>query len=181
MHEVCFAKFPQNAKKEDILKYVLRQVATHGDQYGTEHVEYPTSEIFADIESAEKYILQLSGFYGGYAVQFYEQSTVTAEMKKIADRIKQNQERKNKYEAEHSVKKFKADFVGCKACGSKLNKQKLRGETCPLCYTDLRSPTTLKQLEQFNHKEKMYKEQYRQAKPKDKKKTCWLVKYEYHV
>ena len=46
------------------------------------------------------------------------------------------------YEREHSVLAFKAAYVSCTKCGSKLNREYLKSDTCPICRTDMRSDTT---------------------------------------
>lgn len=49
------------------------------------------------------------------------------------------------HEAENVVvaKSFKAQLVGCKKCGSRLNREYLKSNFCPLCRADMRSETEL--------------------------------------
>lgn len=79
-------------------------------------------------------------------------------------------------------KNQKAAYIGCRSCGSKLNKDKLRGESCPLCYSDLRSATVLNRIDGFDKKkdELLSKIEIEQVKQKKKAEVKWLVGYEYH-
>ena len=77
---------------------------------------------------------------------------------------------------------LKAAYVGCSSCGSRLNKEKLRGEKCPLCGTDLRSQSTLDRLKALRSKHLEIMSQLEDERCKDKNKATikWLVKFEYH-
>lgn len=57
-----------------------------------------------------------------------------------------------KYTAEHSVKTFKSEYIGCKNCESKLKRVLLPSEKCPVCGTDLRGQTTLDTLQKYQDK-----------------------------
>ena len=89
---------------------------------------------------------------------------------------------RTEYISAHSVRKFQAKYIGCQKCGSKINKEYLRGERCPMCNTDLRSETTLKKIEWYGEKIDEYHSRIEAEKRKqqNKAKIKWLVKYEYH-
>ena len=89
---------------------------------------------------------------------------------------------KSEYIKEHSVKNFQAKHIGCLKCGSKLNKDFLNYDKCPLCGTDLRSKTTLEKIKWFDEKIKDYQNRIEteKRKQKSKAKIKWLIKYEYH-
>lgn len=76
----------------------------------------------------------------------------------------------------------KAEFVGCKGCGSKISRVHIRGNRCPVCHADLRPKTTLKAVAAAEARwrkavdaEKTYEKQH------GKKAVMWLVKIEYHT
>ena len=57
------------------------------------------------------------------------------------------------YKKAHSVITFKAEFVGCPGCKSKLAKKQLmkikEPNRCPLCESDLRGKTTLETINRY--------------------------------
>lgn len=57
-----------------------------------------------------------------------------------------------KFNNEHSIHTFKSVYIGCRCCGSKLKIDLVPGETCPLCSTDLRSPSILEDLKALEDK-----------------------------
>lgn len=73
-------------------------------------------------------------------------------MESILERIKKEEEKKEEYEKKHSVRTFKANLVSCQKCGSKLNKDYLKNDMCPVCRADLRSETTKDTIKRYDKK-----------------------------
>ena len=76
--------------------------------------------------------------------------------------------------------------ITCPKCGSRLSWDYLKGNTCPLCETDLRSDTVLSRLKSFDERIVQAKKQYRQAL-EEARKNCrnknailWRFKVEVH-
>lgn len=86
------------------------------------------------------------------------------------------------YMHQHSVSALKASYIGCPKCGSKLAKEYLSGEYCPLCRTDLRSKTKQETLAKYQEKSKAIIKaiQAEEEKQRRNRKVRWLIKYEYH-
>lgn len=87
------------------------------------------------------------------------------------------------HEAENVVvaKSFKAQLVGCKKCGSRLNREYLKSNFCPLCGADMRSETELHRIQRLREKAEDAEKKIIEAKRKSKKgKVYWLVKIEWH-
>lgn len=171
--------------KQEISDKVLTKVRNSGDGYGTNKIQFPTEKIFDTEQMALDYIDEIdTDFYGGYAVRFYDYTNVkpSAKIEELRKKIVENHVKKNEYIAEHSVRKQKAAYIGCQECGSKLNKLKLKGEHCPLCFADLRSATVLNRIAGFDKKKEdlCNKIEVEQVKYKNKADVNWLVKYEYH-
>lgn len=78
---------------------------------------------------------------------------MTKKAKDLQRRIKETQDKAEKYAAENSIHTHTSEFRGCKKCGSKLATKYIKGENCPLCGNDLRSETVTKTLR--NYKEKI--------------------------
>lgn len=184
-HVVIHREFPAATTAAEIRKFVDEYVASHGDRYGTQDISFkPGLEPFKNRDTAEEWCDRQSGFYAGVAVRFYDFSDCkpSRRMTQLQERLEDNHKRYAEYEAQHSVKMLKAAYVGCSSCGSRLNKEKLRGEKCPLCGTDLRSQSTLDRLKALRSKHLEIMSQLEDERCKDKNKATikWLVKFEYH-
>ena len=103
-------------------------------------------KIFPDRESAKAYIERADrGFYDSLAVMYGTKKT-NKKVETIEERIKSIKASINKCATEGSIHSFKAKLVGCPKCESRLNKKYFKGESCPLCGTELRSETTVNRL-----------------------------------
>jgi hypothetical protein len=163
---------------------VQKIVRSNGDGYGSTFTVF-VNTIFKSREDAEDYISEhCTDFYGSMAVRFYDFSKVA-----VTERIKQQEAKKadlenarHEYIAEHVPQAFKAEFVGCKHCGSKLSRKHLKGCLCPVCHADLRSPSTIERIRKYDESIKAVCEKIKteQMKAKDKANVFWLVKFEYH-
>lgn len=185
MHNICYREFPEGTPKQKIVDTVLNIVARSGDGYGTDRIQFFDDPICDNESAAHEYINGFDrAFYGGYAVRYYDFSKVK-DPKKVAeleDKILKTMANKRVFAEAHSVKNQKAAFIGCPKCGSKLSRERLRGNDCPLCCTDLRSESTLNRLASYDKRIDEYNRQIAQERLKEKKKAkvMWLVKFEYH-
>lgn len=185
MHNIHYCSDPENVDRGKVMAYITDYAERDGDGYVGPmhwHDEIPPLE---DRAAAEAKIKELDkGWYDDHAVRYYDHSDAkpTKKMGEIAQRRAETKEKMKQYAAAHSVRSFKADFVGCPNCGSKLARKRLTSERCPVCYTDLRSETTLKKLEEYGQKIERLDDQIEQEKKKQKaaRKIMWLVKFEYH-
>ena len=79
---------------------------------------------------------------------------------------------------------IKADFIGCRNCGSKISRKHLEDNRCPVCDSDMRPPSTLDTIERYQanlHKANaLLLEEQKKNLAKNGKKM-WLVKIEYHT
>jgi hypothetical protein len=185
MHNGCYREFPENTPKQKMVDYVLEIVARSGDGYGTDRIKFFDDPICDNSEAAQKFIEERDrDFYGGYAVRYYDFSKVkdNKKVEELRKKINETIAKENEFVAAHSVKNQKAVLIGCAGCGSKLSREHLRGNRCPLCHSDLRSASTLERIESYEKRIAGYQSQIDQEKLKDKKKAniMWLVKFEYH-
>lgn len=185
MHNVNYLDRPENVDRSEVLEYIETVAEEDGDGYSGPikwHTEIPPLESW---EAAQKKIEKLDrGWYDDHAVRYYSYSNAeeTKKIKDIKRRIKETQVKIENYTKEHSVLTFKSEFVGCKKCGSKIAKRYLRSERCPVCYTDLRSETTIKTLDGYKKKIETLLKSIEDEKKKQagKREVRWLIKYEYH-
>ena len=184
-HMILHHTYPATRTLRSIADEVVDYVHHHGDGYGTDAIRMPTEKVFDSYDAAEEYIRSVDkGWYDGIAVKFLDFSDVkaTSKVSELQEKIRETEQKKKEYIAAHSVKTQKAAYIGCPKCGSKLNREMLRGESCPLCRTDLRSATTLERIASFDNRIKEYSKKIGEERLKDKKKAkvTWLVKFEYH-
>ena len=156
-----------------------------GEGYHSTLTWHDEIEPFKNYEEAKDFIQRKdNGWYDDHAVRYYDYSedTNTKKMVELKNKYKELIEGHQKYSLEHSVHNFKAKYIGCEKCGSKLSREHLAGERCPLCRTDLRSKSTLEKLQRYKDKiiYCMNKIQAEKEKQKKKAKIKWLVKIEYH-
>lgn len=181
MHKTYSATWTLNQVAANVIDCVRHS----GDRYGTDIVRMPTDKVFDTYDDAIAYIEEVDKhFYDGIAVKYYDYFYVddNAKIKELRAKIADTVQREKDYIAKHSVKNKKAESIGCRKCGSRLNKELLRSERCPLCNADLRSDTTLERIASFHTKVEEYDKKIKleQVKRKNKARILWLVKYEYH-
>ena len=62
---------------------------------------------------------------------------MTKKAEDLQRRIRETQEKAEKYARENSIHTHTSEFRGCKKCGSKLATKYIKGENCPLCGNDV--------------------------------------------
>ena len=144
----------------------------------------------ANREEAREYIdSRDTGRYDQLAVKFrrYEKLAPSKTLLSLRERMQKELDKKAEYAKNHSVSTFKAEYVGCPECGSKLKRTLLKGESCPLCRAELRGKTTVDTLARYEANihdlQKQIKDEERKLEEKNLKnsKIMWLVKIEYHT
>lgn len=185
MHNIYYITCGENENKRNIMADIQEHAEQEGDGYSsrfTWHDEIPPYENYDKAKEAIKMLDR--GFYDDHAVKFYDYSNAnkTAKIKEYETKIQELARNERKYKEEHSIHLLKAKHIGCERCGSKLNKDYIVGERCPLCSKDLRSKTTIEKMEWFNKKRKEYNARIEDEKMKQKSKAKikWLIKYEFH-
>lgn len=184
MHNIGYLVEKENCNKSKVMTHIMEIAERDGDGYDTGQMHWHDRQApLKNRDEAEKFIKDHDrGWYDDHAVKFYCHDNVktTKKMTEIRERIKSINLKRDEYTRDHSVKKLKAAFVSCPKCGSKLAREKLWGEQCPLCRTDLRSKTTLDTLKRYQER---IDEEYAKLKAEQEKQQgeiCWLIKYEYH-
>lgn len=184
-HSIQFVTLPNTITPNEILQRVQYEVAHSGDRYGTERITFPTDKVFEDSEAAREYIRSLdNSWYQGYAVRFqaYKPKEPSSKMQELRKKRDEEVAKRRAYLDAHSIRNQKAALIGCPKCGSKLSREYLLTNNCPLCRTSLLSATVQKRLEAFDTKiEKLHQQMAAAGKAnREKASIMWLVKYEYH-
>ena len=140
--------------------------------------------IFKDYDEALKAIQRNDRHgYDQLAVRFYTyQKIQNRKIDELEEKVKAAQIAYTDKARHLWAKDGKSEFVGCKGCGSKLKRELISSNQCPLCFKDLRPETTLKAIraakERFDKAEKEMKD-FKYAK--SPRRVNWLVKIEYHT
>ena len=158
----------------------IRQLRTTSDVNG--------KKIYGCLEEAEDFIDKYSAVWSrrfNVYVPFYDVSKVktTAAEKKLRERIDELTESLREYVKVHSVKNLKAELITCRGCKSKIRKDYLDREICPVCKEDLRAEYIIETIDKMKQRIKDKKKELLELekKKKDKAPVRYLVAYEEYV
>lgn len=192
-HNIDHWQKPENVNKKafeaDINDYVRQHTLGEGG-HGLDSPIRWIDHICDNYEDALEYIRSHDrGWYDQLAVKYYDYPKLepTKTMITLQERLKAEREKRVAYAAAHAVSTFKAEYIGCPECGSKLKRTLLRGNSCPLCHAEMRSKTTMETLQRYDANceelSKKIKEEERKMQEKMRKqaKVVWLIKTEYHT
>lgn len=122
--------------------------------------------------------------YTGY-VAFRDIDSVkeSKQLMELKKKIDTEREKEIRYGLDNNVKDQKADYIGCRKCGSKINKSYIQANRCPVCDFDLRSDTFKKRMAGYQEKiDKLMKELNEEKKKNAAKAPVkYLVMYEEYV
>lgn len=185
MHNIIYRSYPEKSTHESIIRECLKIVRSNGDRYGTTGIRFLEGSICDNRESAIDYIAARDrGDYDGLAVRYYEFGKVP-ETKRVTDlraKFAEVEKARREFQAAHLPAVAKAEYVGCRNCGSKVNREYLRHCLCPVCHTDLRSSSVLERLRKYENQLNDLQEKINAEllKSREKASVLWLVKFEYH-
>lgn len=180
-------------KKKDILpaaeEFAFFNVDRYENPSGRYHNVLDVLEliVYPDYDTAYKKAEELErerGSYNDFAIPFYSEikQEPTKQMLNIEKRLEKIQADKGEYEEKHSVKTLSSKLITCKHCESKVAKDFLRRESCPVCGEDLRSQYILDRIKKYNEDYRRLSRELRDITKKRSKKgpVKWLVKVEVH-
>lgn len=186
-HAIQFEDYPASMTVEEIYteasygKYDPHEASGyHGN------LKFHKNIICESRDEAEEKIRSLdNGWYDDHAVMYknYEPKPETKAMKDLQKRIHDTKIAKIEYIASKSVKNYKAEYIGCSCCGSRLNKKLLSIEWCPVCGELFYSEKTKEKIRWYKNKIEELEAKYKDMQAKNvstKYELWWLVKTEYH-
>lgn len=144
-------------------------------------------KVMPDYNSAEEFIkANDKGWYDCLAVKYKEvpRGKTTKKLEELQERLKIAHNEYTQLNNYVAAKDFKSEFIGCKNCGSKINREYIKSNACPVCRADMRSETTQKRLEAMRAKVNKLRNDIKDEERKLAEKhgqICWLVKIEYHT
>lgn len=110
----------------------------------------------------------------------FKDTSEAKDTKKILDikkRIEETYDKRDAYINSHHVRDFKAVYIGCRCCGSKINKEYLWDNHCPVCKSELRSKTVIETIHAYDKRIAELKKQLREEKSKQKVPIRYAVFY----
>lgn len=191
-HAINYIIVDRNADRATVIADICEEVEHSAWQEGGSYngtlkkgSHWHEGTVYDSEEDAREAISRFdNGWYDDYAVLFRDTSALeSAATKRIAGQIAKTKEKKRDYIEANHVTGRKSAFIGCSCCGSKLSREHLKRDACPLCGADLRSETVCSRIEGFNEKLQELESRLTDEKKKLAKKAPikWLVKYEYHI
>ncbi len=154
--------------------------------YNTDRYENPSgryhrkidvleSTVYEDYDSACTKADELSvtrGSYNDFAIPFYEsiKQEPTKQMQNLSKRLEKIIKDKCEYDEKHSIKNLSSKLISCKNCESKLAKDFLKGNKCPVCGKDLRSQYILDRIKKYDDDYKKVNKQLIEIEQKRNKK-----------
>lgn len=120
------------------------------------------------------------------AVRYHLPVKKTKKIKTLEARLEKTVEYREYYKKNHHPSTFKAEFVGCPTCKSKIAKKYIKGysHSCPVCGGELWSETTQKKIAWYNEKIKELQKQIKQEEKKAAAKSkdlAWYVEAELYI
>lgn len=191
MHNIEYYSHPENCNKKKVESELNTYVTQQTYQEGRHGLDRPIRWLnvgpLPDYDAAKETIeAHDSGWYDQLAVRYRElpANVSNKKIEELKNKAAEVYQTLMQLEKKVAAKDFKAQLVSCKKCGSKLNKDYLNSNFCPLCRADMRSDTTQKRIAALRQKHQELQEVLRKeqaALAAKKGKVMWLVKIEYHT
>lgn len=147
-------------------------------------------EVCLDYDTAMEFLNSHDkGWYDQLAVKYrhFGKPITSNKLTDLKAQLAEVRKKLSELNSKVAAKEFKAQYISCKNCGSKLNRDYIKRNNCVVCGYDMRSDTTKNAIarltEKVNTLEKAIREEEKKLAQKKAKeaKEYWLVKIEYHT
>ena len=186
MHNIEHHVYPENVNKNKVFTelndYVEHECWQEGGSLGA--IRWENYPILETRKEAEDWIQKHDrGWYDNLAVRFKSPIKMNNEKtKQLAEETRKTCQEYRQRSAKLYKDTVTSAYIGCKSCGSKLSREHLKTNNCPLCHAELRPEHMLKSVAAaFNKYERAVKAENEYIQKHSKKEICWLVKIEYHT
>jgi len=189
-HEIMSLIFAESISKKEIQASCDRTAISRGEYHKPlSPIRFFDDVICKSYNEAYEYLREKdTGFYAQLAVRYREPSRESLKnSKKLVELEAKCRTAYTAYRTANeaiATKDFKSQLISCKGCGSKLNREYLKTNFCPLCHNDMRSDTLKKKIAQLKAAHEKAQIAYDREKDRLAEKNGeikWLVKIEYHV
>lgn len=177
-------KVNRKAVQKELDHYAAMEDWQEGCQGLYRDIRWIESPVYANYDEASKAIDKLDrGDYDQLAVKYHyyhpPRDDKTEELKR---KVLAAGDEYRKRDSAVYPRTVTSAMISCKKCGSKLAREYLRTNFCPVCRTDMRPEYIMKSIQAAKNKmlraEKEVSDYYTK---KGKKEVRWLVKIEYHT
>ena len=193
MHNIEFYDYPVTKKKaaieNELQEYARRATWEEGGGGLPSSIRW-YDEVCEDRESARDFLeAHDRNWYDQLAVKYrhFDKPLSSKKLDELKAQLRETSQKLRELESKVAFKEFKAQYISCKNCGSKLNKDYIKRNHCVVCGYDMRSDTTKSTIARLAEKTKTLEKAIRAEEKKlaEKKvkeaKEYWLVKIEYHT
>lgn len=189
-HNIQYYTYPVNTSKEKIESELQEYAQKATWQEGGGGLHSPirfVDRIMANYDEAKEFLENNDrGFYDQLAVKFKQipKGKTTKKIDNLKAKLSSVRQERYTLNSVVAAQSFKADYVGCRHCGSKINRAYIKSNFCPICRGDMRSDTTQKKLKALSDKIEKLEEELQKEERALATKTSdifWLVKIEYHT
>lgn len=133
----------------------LEEFSNMGKDIGNITPIYPPESCCRSLQSAEEwYTNSYAAFHRPYQkyIPFLDTDSLpnNKQLLTLEKRLQDETSKRNTYYNAHNVQNLQAKYIGCKRCGSKVNKDYIHNNSCPVCRNNMLSDTVQKRLDAFN-------------------------------
>lgn len=191
MHNVKYLVYDENFNRIKAEKAIDRFVAHEQREEGGSGLCSPirwidSCGVLPNYNEAVEYIKSHDmGWYDALAVRYRDfDGKETAALAKAKEKFKIAADKYHALDGKFHFADIKAAFIGCHTCGSKISREHLKTNYCPVCRNDLRPTSTLQAIVNYRYKmekaAKLVTEEDAKCLAKSSK-VRWLVKIEWHT
>ena len=187
-HNVELFTYPEKVDKKKVQKELDHYAAMEDWQEGCtglyRDIRWIADKVYPNYDEADKAIEKLDrGNYDQLAVKYCVYTPPQDEkVEELKKKVLAAGDEFRRRDFEVYPQTVKSAMIGCKKCGSRLAREYLRTNFCPVCKTDMRPEYIQKSIQAAKNKmlraEQEASDYYTK---KGKKSIRWLVKIEYHT
>lgn len=133
----------------------LEEFPSMGGEVGNITPIYPPESCCKSLQSVEEwYNKSYEAFHRPYQkyIPFLDTNSLPNDKRllELEKRLQDEISKRNAYCNAHNVQNLQAKYISCKRCGSKVNKDYIRNNSCPVCRNNMLSDTVQKRLDAFS-------------------------------
>lgn len=133
----------------------LEEFPSMGGEVGNITPIYPPEGCCKSLQSVEEwYKKSYEAFHRPYQkyIPFLDTNSLPNDKRllELEKRLQDEISKRNAYYNAHNVQNLQAKYISCKRCGSKVNKDYIRNNSCPVCRNNMLSDTVQKRLDAFS-------------------------------
>lgn len=188
MHNIEYFTYPENVDKDRVEAQLDDYVAHEDWQEGCcglyHAIRWLKDKTYDNSEEAHKAINDLDrGDYDNLAVRYcVHHRTNDAKEKALSEKLNETYKEYDRRSKILYAEQVTSAYIGCKECGSRLARTRLKSNHCPVCQAELRPEHMMKSVQAAKSRwDKASREYKAYIGKKGKKEVMWLVKIEYHT